>query len=660
MSAQLAPPSVTRFFDNNGAPLFLGKLTTFIAGSTTPQATYVDSTQTTQNTNPIILNFRGECQLWLDPTKAYKFLLQDSQGNTIPGWPVDNITIGNANPSYNIIPTVDNLYTLGSPSFAWANVYVGPNHAPILDTQSGIVGYYPRTAIELTAGSVPINFSYPSGYPERYGNNTNPGTTDMTAAVQAALNVGRYGGVEVILGGSPYYANASGYSWPYLVTSVLNCTPVNSSTPIGFTVRCVGHNLADTNNAPFYPPIIARHNGVAVFDATGSYGITWENVSVGSDNTTFPKTAWLIARSSAGNSQFHRFLNCRAVGKFSVAVLYNYGSEDCTYEGFQFIQLAGTAGVHCVLFTGQNIAGLSSPYATIATGVQSTIDHTFLGGTFANITSNGTSDCFHLEGAINNFRLEGQWMTVANGGVGGRALVYCDTTNNPINNLHIDGLQVETQGTTQQQYGVFVGGGSNTCVGIYIANSYMANNTAYMQCGTGQTIQQLTILSPTQGSVNGGFISPGTVQLSTFITDSMNLAIGNSTNNVLIGESSRWTITTRTQDTWLDSILRTWTPGTGALTVVGALTVSNARVHFMGQRVIVSVQLQAATSIACAAGTAITGLPIGSTIQGECRVTNCSTPATVGSGTVSGTSMVLPAIGATGGLLLFVAEYFCS
>lgn len=91
MTAQLAPLAVQKFFDNNGQPLAFGLLSTYIAGTTTPLATYVDSTQTTPNLNPIQLNFRGECNLWLDPTKSYKFLLQDSQGNTIPGWPVDNI-----------------------------------------------------------------------------------------------------------------------------------------------------------------------------------------------------------------------------------------------------------------------------------------------------------------------------------------------------------------------------------------------------------------------------------------------------------------------------------------------------------------------------------------------------------------------------------------
>lgn len=188
MTAQLAPRPNFKGWDNNGSPLAFGLLTTYAAGTTTPIATYVDSTQTTQNLNPIQLNFRGECNLWLDPTKSYKFLLQDLFGNTIPGWPVDNITIGNANPTYSIIPGTNNLYTLGSPSFSWANVYLGVNGLPLLDA-SGNAGFVARTAAEIAASVTPTDYFYPEGDLRRYGGLGN-GTTDDSTAWQSAISVG--------------------------------------------------------------------------------------------------------------------------------------------------------------------------------------------------------------------------------------------------------------------------------------------------------------------------------------------------------------------------------------------------------------------------------------------------------------------------------------
>jgi hypothetical protein len=88
-SAFLAPNAQFRSWNNNGAPLVGGKLFTFAAGTTTPVATFTDSTGSTPNTNPIILNSRGEAQVWLTPNVGYKFVLQDSAGN--PVWTVDQI-----------------------------------------------------------------------------------------------------------------------------------------------------------------------------------------------------------------------------------------------------------------------------------------------------------------------------------------------------------------------------------------------------------------------------------------------------------------------------------------------------------------------------------------------------------------------------------------
>lgn len=88
-AAYLAPYLTQRFVDNNGNPLVNGTVSTYAGGTVNPIATYVDSTGTTQNTNPIQLNFRGECSIWLTPNIAYKFVVQDSLGNLITT--VDNV-----------------------------------------------------------------------------------------------------------------------------------------------------------------------------------------------------------------------------------------------------------------------------------------------------------------------------------------------------------------------------------------------------------------------------------------------------------------------------------------------------------------------------------------------------------------------------------------
>ena len=87
-TTSLAPTPKLQFFDANGAPLAGGLLYTYAAGTTTPLTSYTDSTGVSANTNPIILDSRGEANVWLGAA-MYKFALYTSVGVLI--WTVDNI-----------------------------------------------------------------------------------------------------------------------------------------------------------------------------------------------------------------------------------------------------------------------------------------------------------------------------------------------------------------------------------------------------------------------------------------------------------------------------------------------------------------------------------------------------------------------------------------
>jgi hypothetical protein len=82
-----------QFFDNNGTPLSGGKLYSYAAGTTTPQATYTSVSGATAHTNPIILNSAGRVatgEIWVTAGQNYKFVLKTSAEVTIATW--DNIT----------------------------------------------------------------------------------------------------------------------------------------------------------------------------------------------------------------------------------------------------------------------------------------------------------------------------------------------------------------------------------------------------------------------------------------------------------------------------------------------------------------------------------------------------------------------------------------
>lgn len=93
MSAFLSPiGNGWQFFTNQGVILAGGKINTYLAGTTTPQATYTDSTQVTPNANPIILDSTGRPtqEIWFTGGVNYKFILTDSANVTIGTW--DNLS----------------------------------------------------------------------------------------------------------------------------------------------------------------------------------------------------------------------------------------------------------------------------------------------------------------------------------------------------------------------------------------------------------------------------------------------------------------------------------------------------------------------------------------------------------------------------------------
>jgi hypothetical protein len=73
------------FFNNVGLPLSGGTITTYQAGSTTQLATYTTNAGTIANSNPIVLGANGitSNEIWLQLGYSYKFVIQDSSGNTI-------------------------------------------------------------------------------------------------------------------------------------------------------------------------------------------------------------------------------------------------------------------------------------------------------------------------------------------------------------------------------------------------------------------------------------------------------------------------------------------------------------------------------------------------------------------------------------------------
>jgi len=164
MTTYISPQPKLQFLDNNGVPLSGGKVYTYAAGTTTPLTTYTDSTGNTANSNPVVLNSRGECNIWLE-TFSYKFKLTTS--TDVEVWTVDNISVltSSANITY---------------------------------VESGTGAVTETVQAKLRLGYV---------YPEDFGA-AGDGTTNDTTALQNAINTGR----DVYLAAGKTYLHSTALS----------------------------------------------------------------------------------------------------------------------------------------------------------------------------------------------------------------------------------------------------------------------------------------------------------------------------------------------------------------------------------------------------------------------------------------------------------------
>ena len=149
MAVYLSPVGgvAAQFFSNSGVPLSGGKLYTYAAGTTTPQATYTSSSGSTNHTNPIILDSAGRVpggEIWLS-APPYKFVLNTSADVLIATW--DNVSGAGA----SSIPVIYNSTGTGSQTtYALGGTPISENTTNVF--VSGV--YQQKNTYSVSGGSV--------------------------------------------------------------------------------------------------------------------------------------------------------------------------------------------------------------------------------------------------------------------------------------------------------------------------------------------------------------------------------------------------------------------------------------------------------------------------------------------------------------------------
>lgn len=188
-----------------------------------------------------------------------------------------------ASPAFTGTPTIGGVAipTVSSPAFTGSPTIGG---VPIPT--------YPQTAAEISASVTPTNYTYPAGNVLRYGANSTPGTTDMTAAFQAAGNAwGATGGRVAIPAGTYLIAGSVNYTNPVLLagdgssattlttnSAVNNVVTFNANDSgmenIGFNAsvtRTTGNYVSVINGSNFHARKYKMFNyAVGVFISGGS------------------------------------------------------------------------------------------------------------------------------------------------------------------------------------------------------------------------------------------------------------------------------------------------------------------------------------------------------------------------------------------------------
>ncbi len=283
MAYSLSPWLKPRFFiTGTNKPLAGGLMYTYKAGTTENATTYSNDTGTT-NTNPIVLDSDGQCDLFLDDAVSYRIILKNSAGvtqfdkdriaslgstqvqsfNSIAALRLrSGTTIANAAKTLGYYSAGDG----GGNSFYWDSTSVATDNAGTVIKPTAVSGAGRWLAVDTSHIT-----------PEMFGAKGD-GVADDTAALQSALSAvaAAGGGILVFDGVYRLTENAAAGTQTRLTLAASNTTLIFSErtkflvkSDLGITNVLV---LAGVSNVRLIGTLRVESDGTTPYTTTGAYG----------------------------------------------------------------------------------------------------------------------------------------------------------------------------------------------------------------------------------------------------------------------------------------------------------------------------------------------------------------------------------------------------
>jgi hypothetical protein len=355
------------FVDAAGLPCTGCKLYSYIAGSTTPLATYTDASGGTPNTNPVVLDVAGGAQIWLGTT-SYKFILKTALGSTI--WTVDNVSgyLGFCSKTGCAMtgPLSGTSATFSGAISGGALTATSVNNVCAASSQVGATADVKIMACQ-------------SALPSAGGIIDASGLTG--AQTLAALVINKH--VKILLGPGVF-----------TVSTTINATNLGFA---GFSI--IGTQSSGESIPPTAGTVLLGNTGAGtpVIDTMGSENVLLEHFTIQGGTST---VGVLEARTVANNFvQWHKWSDVHIVmpstpsanGGNGTIGIYNYGAEIAEYS-----KVTVTADKP-IVFTATNIYSIAAPNVAYYGGgatmsrVQ-VIDSDFYSTTAQAVTLSGAQD----------------------------------------------------------------------------------------------------------------------------------------------------------------------------------------------------------------------------------------------------------------------------